>query len=83
MKYAVIQFSDGSFTVPAEGYTDKEKAIQAYHAHCNALFGDKNLKHCTVKLMDENLDVVEQKYIEVINREVAQTTQTIPQIEGE
>lgn len=70
MKYAVLQYSDGNFTVPKEGYADNpDGAKQAFYSQCNALYGDKNLKHAVVKLVDENLDVVEAKYIEVIKHE--------------
>ena len=78
MKYAVLQYSEtkdnpnGAFTTAKEGYVDNlDGAKQAFHAHCNDLYADKNLKHALVKLVDENLDVVEAKYVEVIEHEIA------------
>lgn len=79
MKYAVLQYSEtkdnpnGAFTTAKEGFADNlDGAKQAFHAHCNDLYADKNLKHAVVKLVDENLDIVEAKYVEVINHEVTE-----------
>ena len=76
MKYAVLQYSEtkdypnGAFTTAKEGYADNlDGAKQAFHAHCNALYGDAKLVNAVVKLVDENLDLVEAKYIEVINHD--------------
>ena len=77
MKYAVLQYSEtkdnpnGSFTTAKEGYADNlDGAKQAFHSHCNALYGDAKLVNAVVKLVDENLDTVDQKYVEVINKEM-------------
>lgn len=66
MRYAVIQITKGaSFAVMSE-WTDLEKAKGAYNSLCASLHNDKGEFHVTVALVDENLDIVEGKYKDVI-----------------
>ena len=58
MKYAIIQASNGDFLVASEHGENLEAAIVAFHNLCAALWNDKNTKRATVKLVDENLNVV-------------------------
>lgn len=70
MRYAIIQITQGaSFKVMSE-WTDLEKAKGAYNSLCATLHNDKGSFHVTVALVDENLDIVEGKYKDVIVHEV-------------
>ena len=61
MKYYVVSITDGNFVVCDEGKTDIEAAKQSFHHWCELLLSDKGFSTGVVKLLDENLDCVEQK----------------------
>lgn len=67
MKYAIITNTDGSNTIREEGITDKNHAFARFHYWCNLLFNDDTFEYGMIKLMDKNLDCVENK-MELINR---------------
>ena len=67
MKYAVIQFINGAFTVKYEG-ENLDSLKYNFHNWCALLWNDTGAVNGVVKLVDQNLDVVEG-YIEVINHE--------------
>ena len=65
MKYAVIQFINGAFTVKYEGENLNQLKTN-YHQWCAALWNETSAVEGVVKIVDGNLDVVEG-YIEFIN----------------
>ncbi len=67
MKYAIISNTDGNNVVRAEGITDRESAIKSFHHWCELLFNDDSFTYGVIKVLDENLDCVENK-MELINR---------------
>lgn len=74
MKYAIIKCTDGNFAVHAEGYTSISSAKIAFHQLCAALWNDPNTMKATVKIVDEQLDCVED-YREFIHHETEQTNE--------
>lgn len=71
MKYAIIKCTDTNFAVYGE-YPTIEAAKVAWHSYCAALWNDPNTAKATVKIMDEQLDCVED-YREFIHHETEQT----------
>ena len=67
MKYSILTCTDGNNVVRAEGITDRESAIKSFHHWCESIINDKTFEYGMIKLMDENLDCVENK-MELINR---------------
>ena len=65
MKYALIQITNGNYTIKSE-HGDIEKAKGAYNALCSALHNDSAEFHATVGLVDENMDILEGRYKDVI-----------------
>lgn len=59
MVYAIIQVSNGSYSVAAEGITDINSAKVQFHGLCQALWNAPNVKSACVMIADENLDAVE------------------------
>ena len=58
MHYSVIQFMNGAFVVKFEG-TDKDSMKYNYFNWLSLLYNDKGAAKGVVKLVDENLDVVD------------------------
>ena len=58
MKYAILQVSDGNFLVKSEHGEDIEAALVAYGSLFSALWAEKSVKHATIMIADENLNVV-------------------------
>ena len=67
MKYDVIQNANGTTTVVSTWDDNKPRAFQAFHHQCELLYSDKYTTKATVKVLDENLDVVDGK-IEYIDK---------------
>ena len=67
MKYSIITCTDGNNIVRAEGITDRESAFKQFHHWCELLFNDDSFTYGVIKVLDENLDCVENK-MELINR---------------
>ena len=67
MKYSIITCTDGNNVVRAEGITDRESAFKQFHHWCELLFNDDSFTYGVIKVLDENLDCVENK-MELINR---------------
>lgn len=59
-KYAIVTVVDGNFLIRSE-WGNKESAIQSFHSLCAALIGDTGFSKAMVKVLDENLDLVEDK----------------------
>lgn len=60
MRYSVITVVDGNFLIRSE-WGNKDSAIQSFHSLCAALIGDTGFSKAMVKVLDENLDLVEGK----------------------
>ena len=71
MKYAIIRCTDTNFAVHGE-YPSLEAAMIAFHQFSAALWNDKTTEKSTVKIVDEQLDCVED-YREFIHHETEQT----------
>lgn len=70
MKYFVTTVSNGTFEMKSE-WTDKEKAIVAFHQKCASLHNTADVKKGVVKILDDQLDVVDGK-MEVIVHEATE-----------
>ena len=66
MKYAVVQCSNGVFSVVAEGFTDPEKAIPTYADTMKAFHNAKDVEYATVAIVDENYNIY-SNYKDVTN----------------
>ena len=61
MEYAIITVTDGNNVVRAEHISDIENARKTWHHWCELLISDTSFSKGMVKLVDENLDLVEGK----------------------
>lgn len=68
MKYAVLKVVNGNFSVAAEGFTEKAKAIVNYHGVCQTLWNAPDVLDGAVMIVDEKLRQVEG-YHELIHHE--------------
>ena len=59
MKYAIIKVINGNYFVHAEGITDLTSAKAQFHGLCQTLWNAPDVIRAEVKIMDENLDCVE------------------------
>ena len=59
MKYAIIKVINGNYFVHAEGITDLTSAKAQFHGLCQTLWNAPDVIKAEVKIMDENLDCVE------------------------
>lgn len=73
MKYAIVKVINNNYFIHAEGITKIESAKTQFHGLCQTLWNAADVITATVKIMDENLDCVED-YKEFI---------THPQEQGE
>lgn len=71
MKYAIIKCTDTNFAVHGE-YPTIEAAKIAYHQLSAALWNDPGTEKAMVKIVDEQLDNVEE-YREFIHHDQEQT----------
>lgn len=71
MKYAIIEAINGNYFVRAEGITSKESAKAQFHGRCEALWNAPDVITGEVRIMDENLDTVED-YKEFIKHQEPQ-----------
>lgn len=67
--YALVTWSDGTFLLRSEHET-KEAGIIAYDELHAALVGDAGTAECTIKLLDNQLNVVDSKYFDLIKHTV-------------
>lgn len=74
MKYAIVKCTDTNFAVHGE-YPTIEAAKIAFHQFSAALWNDPNTTNATVKIVDEQLDCVED-YREFIHHETEQTNES-------
>jgi hypothetical protein len=59
MKYAIIKVINGHYFVHAEGITVLTNAKTQFHGLCQTLWNASDVISATVKIVDENLDCVE------------------------
>ena len=68
MKYAIVKVINGNYFIHAEGITDLSRAKVQFHGLCQTLWNASDVITAEVKIMDENLDCVED-YKEFIHHE--------------
>ena len=59
MKYAIVKVINGYYFIHAEGITVLTNAKTQFHGLCQTLWNDSDVISATVKIVDENLDCVE------------------------
>ena len=59
MKYAIVKVINGNYFVHAEGITDVASAKTQFHGLCQTLWNAADVISAEVKILDENLDCVE------------------------
>ena len=72
MKYAIIKCVNGNYSVHAEGITEVSSAKTTFHGLCQMLWNATDVITATVKIVDENLDNVEE-YRDFITHPVEET----------
>lgn len=60
MVYSIIQVSNGSYSVVAEGITNLDSAKTQFHNLCAALWNAPDVQSACVMIADQNLDAVER-----------------------
>ena len=73
MKYAIIKCINGNYSVHAEGITEISSAKTQFHGLCQMLWNAPDVITATVKIVDENLDNVEE-YRDFITHPVEEQT---------
>ena len=61
MKYALLLCTNGVFAIAASYGTNKQSAIVGFHQRCAALWNEASVQTAMVAVVDENLDVVDDK----------------------
>lgn len=82
MKYAIIKVINGNYFIHSEGITDLTSAKAQFHGLCQTLWNASDVVTAEVKIMDENLDCVEN-YKEFITHPVTVSPEPVPEPEGE
>ncbi len=59
MKYAIIKVINGNYSIHAEGITVLTNAKTQFHGLCQTLWNAPDVITAEVKIMDENLDCVQ------------------------
>ena len=59
MKYAIVKVINGHYFIHAEGITVLTNAKTQFHGLCQTLWNASDVISATVKIVDENLDCVE------------------------
>lgn len=67
-KYATVTCTDGNFLV-REQYGDRDAAVIGYDELHAALVNDKTMAKGTIKILDDQLDVLEGKWQDTIVHE--------------
>lgn len=71
MKYAIVKVINGNYSIHAEGITDLASAKTQFHGLCQTLWNASDVITAEVKIVDENLDCVED-YKEFISHPVSE-----------
>ncbi len=83
MKYAVIQCSNGSFSVASEWGDNRQGAITAWHDRCKVLWNASDVVSATVKVVDSNLETVENYVEHIFHAQPEPEEPTEPEENGE
>ena len=59
MKYAIVKVINGNYSIHAEGITDLSSAKVSFHGLCQTLWNTPDVITAAVKIVDENLNCVE------------------------
>lgn len=59
MKYAIVKVINGHFFIQSEGIESLSSAKVQFHGLCETLWNAPDVVTAEVKIMDENLDCVE------------------------
>ena len=62
MKYAVIQCSNGNFSIASE-WSEPEKAIVDFHTVCKNLWNAPDVEHACVTVINEKFNVEKIEFI--------------------
>lgn len=71
--YALLTWSDGTFLVRSEHET-KEAGIIAYDELHAALINDTETAECSIRLVDSQFNIVDNKYFDIIRHAQVQPT---------
>ena len=82
MNYAIIKVINGNYFVHAEGITNVASAKAQFHGLCQTLWNASDVITAEVKIMDENLDCVEDYKEFITHPVVAPEPEPIPVEEG-
>ena len=63
--YALLTWSDGVFTLRSE-HSTKESGIVAYDNLHAALINDTEVAECSIRLVDSQFNIVDNKYFDII-----------------
>ena len=74
MKYSIIKVINGNYFIHAEGIVELPSAKISFHNLCASLWNEPSVISATVKIMDEQLDNVDD-YREFITHPVVETNQ--------
>lgn len=69
MKYYVIRVSNGNMTIASEWDNNLEGAKSAFHGDCKTFINAPDVIRGVVAIVDEELNVVEPKYKEIITHD--------------
>lgn len=71
--YALLTWSDGAFLVRSE-HSTKEAGIIAYDDLHASLINDKETAECSIRLVDSQFNIVDNKYFDIIRHVQVQPT---------
>ena len=83
MNYAVIQCSNGSFSVVSEWGEDRQGAIMDWHKTCRSLWNAPDVISATIKVVDSNLNTVENYEEHITHAQPEPEEPTEPEENGE
>lgn len=82
MNYAIVSSINGTFKIESEHGQDKQAAFVNFHSLCRVYWNASDVISGMVKVVDENLDVVDGK-MEYITHEPIQNNQSVEETEFE
>jgi len=71
MKLALVTCTDTNYVLRSE-HSSRDAAVMAYDDLHKALVGDTSMKYGVIAILDENLDVLEGKWRDVITHPTEQ-----------
>ena len=76
MKYAIVAVTNGNFAVKTEHGENKQAALVAFHQLCAAYWNAPDVTTAMIKVVDENLDTVDDKMEYIIHEPVPVVEET-------